>query len=150
MFQEIFNSGILFAIARLKIVGNYDSMTEWLLLIPHAAIELHPLCLSVSLSVSLFLSVCLSLSLSLSLSFFPHCRLGVLEVPISRIGCVRKIIISYRHVQKKRKEKIALCDIAKIKNHKFLFYLKMRPHMKIFQPIGDLSYVMDTLRNIFS
>ena len=32
------------------------------------------------------------------------------------------------HVQKK----VALRDIAKLKNHKFLFYLKVKSHMKTF------------------
>ena len=37
-----------------------------------------------------------------------------------------------------------------LKNHKFLFYLKMKPHMKIFLTQSVLSHVMDTLFNIFS
>ena len=32
------------------------------------------------------------------------------------------------------KKKVALRDIAELKNHKLLFYLKMKPHMKISSP----------------
>ena len=50
------------------------------------------------------------------------------------------------HVQKKKWPSVTL---QKLKNHKFLFYLKMKPHVKIFcfvfLPTSVLSHVTDTL-----
>ena len=40
--------------------------------------------------------------------------------------------------------------LQKLKNHKFLFYLKMKPHEDFFLPTGVLSHVTDTLLRIFS
>ena len=40
-------------------------------------------------------------------------------------------------------KKVASVTLKKLKNHKFLFYLKMKPHMKIF-----ICHVTDTLCNI--
>ena len=55
---------------------------------------------------------------------------------------------SFGHVQKRKK--YPSVTLQKLKNHKFLFYLKMKPHMKIFLPKSVLSHVRDTLCNIFS
>ena len=39
-------------------------------------------------------------------------------------------------------------EITKTENHKFLFDVKMKPHMIIFLATSVLSYVTDTLCNI--
>ena len=39
-------------------------------------------------------------------------------------------------------------EISKTENHKFLLYVKMKPHMMIFLTTSVLSYVTDTLCNI--